>query len=81
MTKIKLCGLTRGADIAAVNTLMPDYIGFVFAKKSRRYVSPERAAELKTMLLPGISAVGVFVNEPRENILRLLELFLHMMMF
>ena len=73
MTKIKLCGLTRGADIAAANSLMPDYIGFVFAKKSRRYVSPERAAESKTMLLPGISAVGVFVNEPRENILRLLE--------
>ena len=73
MTKIKLCGLTRGVDIAAANSLMPDYIGFVFAKKSRRYVSPERAAELKAMLLPGISAVGVFVNEPIDNILYLLE--------
>lgn len=45
--KIKLCGLTRSCDIEAVNELQPDYIGFVFAKKSRRYVSPEKAEELK----------------------------------
>ena len=56
--KIKLCGLTRSCDIEAVNELQPDYIGFVFAKKSRRYVSPEKAEELKAMLAPGIQAVG-----------------------
>ena len=39
MTKIKLCGLTRMEDIEAANVLLPDYIGFVFAKKSRRFVS------------------------------------------
>lgn len=71
--KIKLCGLTRVEDIAAVNRLLPDYIGFVFAKKSRRYVSPERAAELKALLDPRITAVGVFVNETPENIANLLE--------
>ena len=42
MTKIKICGLTRSEDIAAVNRLMPDYIGFVFAK-SRRQVTPAEA--------------------------------------
>ncbi|HAX39849.1 MAG TPA: tryptophan synthase subunit beta [Clostridiales bacterium] len=73
MTKIKLCGLSRMADIEAVNALRPDYIGFVFAKKSRRYVSPEQAAELKAALLPDILAIGVFINEPTENILHLLE--------
>ena len=71
--KIKLCGLTRPCDIEAVNELQPDYIGFVFAKKSRRYVSPEKAAELKAMLAPGIQAVGVFVNEEPEQIAALLE--------
>lgn len=71
--KIKLCGLTRPCDIEAVNELQPDYIGFVFAKKSRRYVSPEKAEELKAMLAPGIQAVGVFVNEEPEQIASLLE--------
>ena len=71
--KIKLCGLTRPCDIEAVNELQPDYIGFVFAKKSRRYVSPEKAEELKAMLAPGIQAVGVFVNEEPEQIVSLLE--------
>ena len=71
--KIKLCGLTRSCDIEAVNELQPDYIGFVFAKKSRRYVSPEKAEELKAMLAPGIQAVGVFVNEEPEQIAALLE--------
>ena len=71
--KIKLCGLTRSCDIEAVNELQPDYIGFVFAKKSRRYVSPEKAEELKAMLAPGIQAVGVFVNEEPEQIVSLIE--------
>ena len=71
--KIKLCGLTRTCDIEAVNELQPDYIGFVFEKKSRRYVSPEKAEELKAMLAPGIQAVGVFVNEEPERIVSLLE--------
>ena len=71
--KIKLCGLMRPCDIEAVNELQPDYIGFVFAKKSRRYVSPEKAETLKAMLAPGIQAVGVFVNEEPAQIVSLLE--------
>lgn len=47
MTKMKLCGLFRPCDIDAANQLKPEYIGFVFAPKSRRYVTPEEAAELK----------------------------------
>ena len=45
------------------NLLKPDYIGFVFASKSRRYVNPEKAAKLKKALDPAIQAVGVFVDE------------------
>lgn len=73
MTKIKICGLRRLEDMAFANELLPDYIGFVFAKASRRYVSPEQAAVLRRALLPGITPVGVFVNEPVDQILRLLE--------
>lgn len=73
MTKIKLCGLSRVCDIEEANLLQPDYIGFVFAKKSRRCVSPEQAGELKKLLRPEIRAVGVFVNEEPEAVAALLN--------
>ena len=63
MTKIKLCGLSRIEDIEAANELLPEYIGFVFYKKSSRNVTPEAALELKGSLDPGIKVVGVFVDE------------------
>ena len=72
MTKIKLCGLTRECDIRVANELKVDYIGFVFAKKSRRYIEPDRAKELKAMLSPEIKALGVFVDETPEYIAKLL---------
>ncbi len=68
MTKVTLCGLRREIDIDYANELKPDYIGFVFARKSKRYVTPEDAAALKKRLAPDIKAVGVFVNEEPENI-------------
>ena len=73
MTKIKLCGLSRVCDIEEANLLQPDYIGFVFAKKSRRCVTPEQAGELKRQLRPEIRAVGVFVNEAPEAVAELLN--------
>lgn len=73
MTKIKLCGLTRPEDIAAANALQPEYIGFVFAAKSKRAVSREMAAALKAQLSPQIQAVGVFVNEAPEAVASLLN--------
>lgn len=73
MTKIKLCGLSRPCDIEAANELKPDYIGFVFAPKSRRYVTYKKAEELKSLLSPDIEAVGVFVNEPPPNVATLLK--------
>ncbi len=73
MTRIKFCGLTGICDIEAANALRPDYIGFVFAKGSKRFVTPEQAARLKRVLDPEIRAVGVFVNEAPENISALLN--------
>lgn len=73
MTKIKLCGLTRPEDIAAANALEPDFVGFVFAPKSRRYVTGEQALALRNQLSPAIQAVGVFVDEEPEQVAALLE--------
>ena len=63
MTAVKLCGLKRAEDVLAANLFMPDFVGFVFAKKSKRYITPETAEELKSLLDPDIKAVGVFVDE------------------
>lgn len=72
-TKIKFCGLSRNCDIETANVLSPDYVGFVFAKNSRRCVSFARAKELKALLAPGILTVGVFVNEDPRTVAALLE--------
>ena len=74
MTQIKICGLTREADIDYVNEARPDYIGFILNfPKSRRNLSPEQAAALKSRLSPEIRAVGVFVDRPAEEVIRAAE--------
>ena len=73
MTAIKMCGLSRECDIQAVNEIKPEYIGFVFWAKSKRYISPEKALEFKQMLDENIKAVGVFVDESIEKVAELLE--------
>ncbi|MDF2942103.1 MAG: N-(5-phosphoribosyl)anthranilate isomerase [Herbinix sp.] len=70
MIKIKICGLSRKVDIDMVNTVLPDYIGFVFAN-SKRQVNDSIAEELKALLNPDIKAVGVFVNDDIDHIIRL----------
>lgn len=72
-TKVKFCGMVKSQDIEMANGLLPDYAGFVFAKKSKRCISSERAKELKARLLPDIRAVGVFVNEKPDLVAGLLN--------
>ncbi|MBR6996763.1 MAG: phosphoribosylanthranilate isomerase [Ruminococcus sp.] len=69
MTKIKMCGLRRAEDIEFANMVKPDYIGYVFAEKSKRYITPEKAAELTKLLDGDIVPVGVFVDETMENVI------------
>lgn len=78
--KVKLCGMTREADLDAVVAAQPDYVGFVVDfPRSRRSVSPERLVELVVHLRQRegergcgsserIAAVGVFVDEPPERL-------------
>lgn len=68
MARVKICGLRRKEDVELVNKLLPDYIGFVFAR-SKRQIQLSTAVELKKLLDPKIKAVGVFVNAPLEEIL------------
>lgn len=73
MAKIKICGLMRPEDIAAVNEARPDYIGFLFAKGRKRTVMHETAENLRSMLIPEIKAVGVFLDNDPEEVLMLSE--------
>lgn len=70
--KLKICGLKRPEDIEYANLVKPDYVGFVFAGNKRR-ISTDMAAQLRAKLSKDIQAVGVFVDEPLENIIDLLE--------
>ncbi|MDY5679105.1 MAG: phosphoribosylanthranilate isomerase [Candidatus Methanomethylophilaceae archaeon] len=63
MTQVKICGMRRPEDIRHANRLRPEMIGFVFWKPSKRYVSPDEAAKLRSILDNGITPVGVFVDE------------------
>ena len=73
-TKIKMCGLSRPEDIAFANEVKPDFIGFVFAEKSSRYITPEKAAELAAKLDKSIVPVGVFVDSDFEEIMHTVNL-------
>ena len=73
MTKVKMCGLSRMEDIEYANEVLPEFIGFVFAPKSRRYVSFEQAKKLRGELDYRIAAVGVFVDEDIEHIVQLVK--------
>lgn len=73
MTKIKMCGLSRECDIEYANEIMPEFIGFVFAEKSRRYVLPQKAFELRHKLDSSIIPVGVFVDAGIDFIEKLVK--------
>jgi len=72
MAKVKICGLKRVEDAKMLNELRPDFAGFIFAP-SKRQISLEQALEIRATLDDAIPAVGVFVNEPIENIVAIVE--------
>ncbi|TMH02765.1 MAG: phosphoribosylanthranilate isomerase [Betaproteobacteria bacterium] len=67
-TRIKICGLSREADIDAAAEAGADAVGFVFYAKSPRALTPRRAGELARRLPPFITPVGLFVNASAEDI-------------
>jgi phosphoribosylanthranilate isomerase len=61
-TRVKICGITRPADALAAARAGADAIGLVFYPPSPRYLSLERAREIRDVLPPFVQTVALFVN-------------------
>ena len=61
-TRVKVCGITREQDARAAAEAGADAIGLVFYPKSPRYLSAERAVQIRDALPPFVQAVALFVN-------------------
>lgn len=74
MAKLKICGLTCEADVAAVNKVKPDFAGFVIEVPGRRRsVTPEQVKVLVKGLNEETLPIGVFVDAPPELPISLLR--------
>lgn len=81
--RVKLCGMSREADVDAVADVRPDLCGFIVDfPKSHRSVSPSRLAELCARLgeqdhIPEgghpVWRVGVFVDMPLDKVERIVR--------
>jgi phosphoribosylanthranilate isomerase len=67
-TRIKICGLTREADVDVAVAAGADAIGLVLYPKSPRAVTLARAAELARRLPPFVTPVALFVNASEEDV-------------
>jgi phosphoribosylanthranilate isomerase len=67
-TRIKICGLTREADVDAAVEAGADAVGFVLYARSPRAVTAERAADLASRLPPFITPVLLFVNQAAPEV-------------
>lgn len=69
---VKICGMANSSDMEATAALAPDAIGFVFWPRSPRAVDAEQVADWETPA--GILRVGVFVDQPLEEVRRIAAL-------
>ena len=65
MLKAKLCGMKTVGAARAAEGAGADFIGFIFWRRSHRFVEPEQAARI-VEAVPYVKKVGVFVDEQPE---------------
>jgi phosphoribosylanthranilate isomerase len=70
---VKICGITDVKALAAAVKAKADFVGFVFFRRSPRYLDPKRVAELIEALPRTISAVGLFVDPTDADLERVLK--------
>jgi phosphoribosylanthranilate isomerase len=72
--KLKVCGIISLTDALAAVEAGAKYLGFNFYRPSPRYIEPAAAWTIIAQLPPGVTSVGVFVNEPKPDVvLELME--------
>ncbi len=69
MTRVKICGITSTDDALASVEAGADALGFVFVPGTPRLVQPEAAERIVAQLPPFVTAVGVFVDQPLDEVL------------
>lgn len=68
MARVKMCGITNHEDAQKASYYGAWAAGFIFHKKSPRYISPSKARKLIEALPPFITPVGVFVNQSEKAV-------------
>lgn len=69
--KIKVCGLKYAENVAGILECKPNLIGFIFYKKSLRFVESELVTRITNSIPTEVSTVGVFVNETVEQVIKI----------
>jgi len=69
--KIKVCGMREPVNIAEVVATQPDFLGFIFYPKSKRFVGFQSLPEVLAVVPGSIKKVGVFVNQAPEKVLEI----------
>ena len=77
-TRIKICGLTREADVDAAVRAGADAVGFVLYERSPRHVTPARARALASRLPPFVTPVCLFVNASDDELAAAIEAIPHL---